>query len=186
MLTPSAPFRSRSVTRIDYGPLRSEGFEIASSPDLKEVTTLARRTLDPTSSPLAALAVQISRSRQAMGLTQIELGKLVGYSNAYISNVEGAKQPPSLRFVELVDEALEAGGSILLLYWSWKGGSLIPGFPEYATKEREAIGIRFFATGLVPGVLQHPDYSAAYEAAIVRRGDATRDQADERLRLLDE
>lgn len=59
-----------------------------------------------------------------------------------------------------------------------------PGIPEYATKEREAICIRFFATGLVPGVLQHQDYSAAYEAAIVRRGEATRAQADERLRVL--
>ncbi|MFD5085188.1 DUF5753 domain-containing protein [Kitasatospora sp. NPDC058406] len=79
---------------------------------------------------------------------------------------------------------MAAGGALELLWWSWKNGALIPGFPEYTAKEREAIGIRFFATGLVPGVLQHQDYSAAYEAAIVRRGEATPAQAEERLSLL--
>ncbi len=122
--------------------------------------------------------------REARGLTQVELGTLVRYSSVYISNVETAKQAPSLKFVQRADEALAAGGALELLWWSWKNGALIPGFPEYATKEREAICIRFFATGLVPGVLQHHDYSAAYEAAIVRRGEATRAQADERLRVL--
>ncbi|MDY0815680.1 helix-turn-helix transcriptional regulator, partial [Kitasatospora purpeofusca] len=145
---------------------------------------LKRIALDPTSSPLAAFAVQLRRLREARGLTQVELGTLVRYSSVYISNVETAKQAPSLKFVQRADEALTAGGALELLWWSWKNGALIPGFPEYATKEREAICIRFFATGLVPGVLQHQDYSAAYEAAIVRRGEATRAQADERLRVL--
>ncbi|MFF8773292.1 helix-turn-helix domain-containing protein [Kitasatospora sp. NPDC015120] len=145
---------------------------------------LKRIALDPTSSPLAAFAVQLRRLREARGMTQVELGTQVRYSSVYISNVETAKQAPSLKFVQRADEVLEAGGALELLWWSWKNGALIPGFPEYANKEREAICIRFFATGLVPGVLQHQHYSAAYEAAIVRRGEATRAQADERLRVL--
>ncbi|MFD5435481.1 helix-turn-helix domain-containing protein [Kitasatospora sp. NPDC127067] len=145
---------------------------------------LVRRTLDPTSSPLEALAVQISRSRQAKGLTQIELGKRVGYSNVYISNVERAKQAPSLKFVERVDVALDAGGALTGLWWSWKNGALLPGFSEYLRREREAITARLFDTDMVSGILQHPDYSAAYEAGIVRRGEATREQADGRLSLL--
>ncbi|MFJ8434321.1 helix-turn-helix domain-containing protein [Kitasatospora sp. NPDC094019] len=145
---------------------------------------MKRITLDPTSSPLAAFAVQLRRLREARGLTQVGLGTLVRYSSVYISNVETAKQAPSLKFVQRADEALTAGGALELLWWSWKNGALIPGFPEYATKEREAICIRLFETSMVPGVLQHPDYSSAYEAAIVRRGEATRTQADERLQLL--
>ncbi len=145
---------------------------------------MKRVNLDPTSSPLAAFAVQLRRLREARGLTQVGLGTLVRYSSVYISNVETAKQAPSLKFVQRADEALATGGALELLWWSWKNGALIPGFPEYTTKEREAICIRLFETGMVPGVFQHPDYSAAYEAAIVRRGEATRTQADERLQLL--
>ncbi|MFG2908700.1 Scr1 family TA system antitoxin-like transcriptional regulator [Kitasatospora sp. NPDC048286] len=143
-----------------------------------------RRTLDPTSSPLAALVVHLRASRDAKGLTQVGLGKLVGYSNVYISNVETGKQAPSLNFVRLCDAALETNGSLELLWWSWKNGSLIPGFPEFAAKEREALAIRLFELDMVPGILQHLDYSAAYESAPVRRGEATQEQADERLKLL--
>ncbi|MBD0674979.1 hypothetical protein BU198_30815 [Streptomyces sp. CBMA156] len=143
-----------------------------------------RRTLDPTSSPLAALVVHIRTSRDVKGLTQAELGKLVGYSNVYISNVETGKQAPSLNFVKLCEAALGTDGSLELLWWSWKNGSLIPGFPEFAAKEREALAIRLFEIDMVPGILQHSDYSAAYESAPVRRGEATQEQADERLRLL--
>ncbi|WP_316529316.1 helix-turn-helix domain-containing protein [Kitasatospora brasiliensis] len=145
---------------------------------------MALRKLDPTSSPLEALAVQISRARLAKGLTQIELGKRIGYTNVYISNVERAKQAPSLKFVERVDAALDAGGALTGLWWSWKNGVLLPGFSEYLRKEREAITARLFDTDMVSGILQHPDYSAAYEAGIVRRGEATREQADRRLGLL--
>ncbi|MFJ9775854.1 helix-turn-helix domain-containing protein [Kitasatospora sp. NPDC101157] len=145
---------------------------------------MVRRTLDPTSSPLEALAVQISRARQAKGLTQIELGQRVGYSNVYISNVERAKQAPSLKFVERVDAAVDAGGALTGLWWSWKNGALLPGFSEYLRREREAITARLFDTDMVSGILQHPSYSAAYEAGIVRRGEATREQADGRLGLL--
>ncbi|MEV7025535.1 DUF5753 domain-containing protein [Kitasatospora sp. NPDC093558] len=61
---------------------------------------------------------------------------------------------------------------------------MIPGFSEYAAKEREALAIRLFEVDMVPGILQYSDYSAAYESAPVRRGEATQEQADERLRLL--
>ncbi|MFF0293136.1 helix-turn-helix transcriptional regulator [Kitasatospora sp. NPDC004614] len=131
-----------------------------------------------------AFAVQLARSRVAMGLTQVGLGGKVQYSNVYISNVEGAKQAPSLKFVERVDDALQTNGTLLLLYWSWKSGSLLPGFSEYLRREREAIGSRIFDIDMVSGILQEPEYSAAYEGAIVRRGEATREQADERLALL--
>ncbi|GAA1969766.1 helix-turn-helix domain-containing protein [Kitasatospora viridis] len=143
-----------------------------------------RRELDPTSSPLAALAVQLRRLREAKGLTQVEFGRLVRYSNVYISNVETGKQAPSLKFALRADAVLEANGSLELLWWSWKNSALIPGFAEYAPKEREAIAVRLFETDMVPGLLQHPEYAAAYESAPVRRGEATEAEAEDRLRLL--
>ncbi|GAA2134805.1 helix-turn-helix transcriptional regulator [Kitasatospora kazusensis] len=102
----------------------------------------------------------------------------------YISNVETAKQAPSLKFVTLADQHLGTDGALTLLWWSWKNGALIPGFAEYTPKERKAIAIRLFETDMVPGILQHPEYGSAYESAIVRRGEATKAQAEERLSLL--
>ncbi|MGX4737086.1 helix-turn-helix domain-containing protein [Kitasatospora griseola] len=128
--------------------------------------------------------MQLTRSRELRRMTQVDLGKAVQYSNVYISNVEGAKQGPSLKFAELVDHALDAGGTLLLLYWSWKSGALLPGFSEYLRREREAIGMRIFDNDVVSGLFQHPAYSAAYEAAAVRRGESSPEQVEQRLTLL--
>ncbi|MFJ1704412.1 helix-turn-helix domain-containing protein [Kitasatospora sp. NPDC088346] len=143
-----------------------------------------RRTLDPTSSPLAALAVQLRRSREAAGLTQVGLGLLVGYSNTYISNTETAKEPPSLTFVQRADDHLNTGGSLELLWWSWKNGSLIPGFPEYVAHEANATALRIFQPRIIPGLLQTAEYATAMELANVRRGKINQSQADARVRFL--
>ncbi|MGK4580942.1 helix-turn-helix domain-containing protein [Kitasatospora sp. HPMI-4] len=143
-----------------------------------------RRTLDPTSSPLAALAVQLRRSREAKGLTQVDLGLLVRYSNTYISNTETAKEPPSLTFVQRADQHLNTGGSLELLWWSWKNGALIPGFPEYTAQETNAAAVRLFQTRVVPGLLQIREYATAWESGNVQRGKVTQEQADSRVQFL--
>lgn len=117
-------------------------------------------------------------------MTQVGLGRLVRYSNAYISNVETAKEPPSLRFVQQADDHLHTGGSLELLWWSWKNGALIPGFPEFAAEEAKARAMRLFELDVVPGLLQTAEYASAYESAPVRRGDATQQQADKRVSFL--
>ncbi len=143
-----------------------------------------RRTLDPTSSPLAALAVQLRRSREAKGLTQVALGLLVGYSNTYISNTETAKEPPSLTFVQRADHHLGTGGSLELLWWSWKNGALIPGFPEYTAQEANAVAVRLFEARIIPGLLQTREYAAAWESGNVQRGKVSQEQADGRVNFL--
>ncbi|MER5862229.1 helix-turn-helix transcriptional regulator [Kitasatospora sp. NPDC002040] len=142
------------------------------------------KQLDPTSSPLAALAVHLRRSRVARALTQVELGKLIQYSSVYISTVETAKQPPSLKFVSLADAALGAQGTLELLWWSWKNGALIPGFADYTPREAEALVIRLVDFRLIPGPLQTLEHAAAWEAGNVRRGSATPTQADARVATL--
>jgi transcriptional regulator with XRE-family HTH domain len=117
-------------------------------------------------------------------MTQVDLGKLVGYSNTYISNTETAKSPPSLRFVQRVDDHLKTGGSLELLWWSWRNGALIPGFPEYTAQEANATAVRMFQTRIVPGLLQVAEYAAAWESGNVQRGKVTQDQADSRVQFL--
>ncbi|MDH6705782.1 transcriptional regulator with XRE-family HTH domain [Kitasatospora sp. MAA19] len=143
-----------------------------------------RKDLDPTSSPYAALGIQLRRSREARNLTQTELGEAISYSGAYISSVERGIRPPSRRFVEVVDAYLATGGTLALMLDQLEHSILIEGFPEYAEKEAEATAVRLFQIGVVSGLLQTADYATAYEQAFVRRGAVTQQQADERTRFL--
>ncbi|MFJ9605987.1 helix-turn-helix domain-containing protein [Kitasatospora sp. NPDC101176] len=143
-----------------------------------------RKDLDPTSSPYAALGIQLRRSREARGLTQTELGEAIAYSGAYISSIERGVRPPSRRLVEVVDEYLTTGGTLALMLDQLEHSILIEGFPEYAEREAEATALRLFQIGVISGLLQTVDYATAYEQAFVRRGSVTQQQADERTRFL--
>lgn len=143
-----------------------------------------RRTLDPSSSPLAALGVQLRRSREARGLTQVGLGALIKYSGAYISSVERAKRPPSFKFICKADAALKTGGTLELMWRQLEHSALIEGFPEYTGKEAEATTIRVVEFRVIPGLLQTLEYAQAWESGNVRRGSATQAQADERVKVL--
>ena len=143
-----------------------------------------RKDLDPTSSPHAALGVQLRRSREAQGLTQTGLGDVIRYSGAYISSVERGARPPSRRFVEAADDALTTGGTLELMLDQLEHSVLMEGFPEYASQEAEAVAIRLFELGVIAGLLQTEDYATAYESAPIKRGTATQQQADERVRFL--
>lgn len=62
--------------------------------------------------------------------------------------------------------------------------ALIEGFPEYVTHEARAVELRLYEVGVVPGLLQTPEYASALEADAVRREAITPEQADERVRLV--
>ncbi|MFI2610118.1 Scr1 family TA system antitoxin-like transcriptional regulator [Kitasatospora sp. NPDC018619] len=142
-----------------------------------------RKELDPDSSPTAKFGVLLRQAREARGWTQEHLGGLAGYSAVHISAVETGRKPPTGRFAKRVDGAFETDR--FEREWRQVGQRILfEGFDQYAAKEREAVAIRIFELDMVPGILQHPDYSAVYEMAPVRRGEATQDQANERLKVL--
>ncbi|WP_380286301.1 DUF5753 domain-containing protein [Kitasatospora purpeofusca] len=58
------------------------------------------------------------------------------------------------------------------------------GLPEYVVQEAKAVTIRLFHLGLITGLLQTQEYAAAYELASVRRGAATSQQAEARVKFL--
>ncbi|HEX7149731.1 MAG TPA: helix-turn-helix transcriptional regulator [Actinomycetota bacterium] len=74
-------------------------------------------TLDPTVSSAVCLGAILRRLRTLEGLTQVGLGRRVGYGGSYISAVERAAVRPSHELVERCDEALQADG-VLLMLWS--------------------------------------------------------------------
>jgi transcriptional regulator with XRE-family HTH domain len=140
-----------------------------------------RKELDPTSSPKAAFGVQLRRSREARGVTQRALGRMINYSGTYVSYIEHAEREPTLKFAVLCGEALETGGTLQLMWWNLKHTALIEGFPKYAAQEAKAAEIRTFEPALVPGLFQIPEYATALAAAAVKRGAITQAQADERV-----
>jgi transcriptional regulator with XRE-family HTH domain len=141
-----------------------------------------RRDLDPTSSPQAAFGVQLRRSREARGMTQRALGRLINYSGTYVSYVERAERDPTRKFAMSADRELQTGGTLELMWWQCRyGQALIEGFPQFAAHEAEALEIRLFEVWLVPGLLQTRSYASALESALAKRGTITQAQADERL-----
>ncbi|MFD0277491.1 helix-turn-helix domain-containing protein [Kitasatospora sp. NPDC127111] len=144
-----------------------------------------RKQLDPTSGPWAPFGVQLRRSREAMRLTQAQLARKVGFDPSYVSYAElASREPPSEKFARRADEALETGGTLLLMWLQNKHSALLEGFPEYAGYEARASEIRIFEAGVVPGLFQTEAYATALALADVRRGTITRKQADERVTFL--
>lgn len=64
--------------------------------------------------------------------------------------------------------------------------ALLEGFPEYVTHEARAAEIRLYEVGVMPGILQTPQYATALNARVVERGAITPEQADERNSLVAE
>lgn len=145
---------------------------------------MRRTTLDPSSSPAAAFGVQLRRSREAKGLTQEALGRLIGFSDAWVSCVERAVRSPTHDFAQVADHHLATGGTLELMWWTLKHTALIEGFPEYAALESKATTVRLFELGVIPGLLQTREYATIIAAADVKRANITSEQAEERVSFL--
>lgn len=62
--------------------------------------------------------------------------------------------------------------------------AVIEGFSGYITYEARAAEIRLYEVGVIPGLLQTPEYAATLEADAVRRESITPEQAEERVELV--
>ncbi|MGW1180566.1 DUF5753 domain-containing protein [Streptomyces drozdowiczii] len=65
-------------------------------------------------------------------------------------------------------------------------GSLLEGFPQYVGYEGRAVELRLYEIGIVPGLLQTPEYARALADSAVQRGAIAQEQADERVSFLAE
>ncbi|MFE3719999.1 helix-turn-helix domain-containing protein [Streptomyces cyaneofuscatus] len=147
------------------------------------------KELNPDSSPRAAFGARIRRYRVDRGWSQDMLAPKIGYSSQHISAVETVRKPPTLRFARNSDQAFGTTGtadSFEREYAELRNGSLLEGFPEYVGYEGRAVEIRLFEVGLIPGLLQTPDYARAVAYGDVERGSITYEQADERVAFLEQ
>ncbi|MCX4677241.1 helix-turn-helix transcriptional regulator [Streptomyces sp. NBC_01433] len=146
-----------------------------------------RKELNPEAGPLAAFGARMRRFREARGWTQDHFATLVGCTGRHISALETARKSPTLPFSRKVDLALGTLNTADSFEREWREirhGSLLEGFPEYLVHEGRAVEIRLFESGLIPGLLQTPEYAQALEVSNVKRGSITAEQAEERVTSL--
>ncbi|MFF8418005.1 helix-turn-helix domain-containing protein [Streptomyces sp. NPDC015680] len=148
-----------------------------------------RKELDPESSPEAAFGARIRRLREERGWKQEELAERMGYSGTHISAVETGRKMPTLRFSRSADQIFgtgETADTFERQYREIRHGSLLEGFPQYVGHEGRAVEIRLYEIGIIPGLLQTPEYARVLADSALRRGAIVPDQAAERVSFLAE
>ncbi|MFG2608863.1 helix-turn-helix domain-containing protein [Streptomyces anulatus] len=144
-----------------------------------------RKQLDP-EDPDVSFGLQLRQARDARGWTQDELAGRMGCSGTHISAVETGRRSPTPRFARSVDRALGTGDKFSRMVQAMKDLTLLEGFPEYVRYEGRAVEIRLYEVGIIPGLLQTPEYARVLADSAVRRGAITPEQADERVAFLAE
>jgi hypothetical protein len=106
------------------------------------------------------------------------------YSSSHISAVETGRKMPTLRFARSADRTLGTGDMFERKFREITHGILLEGFSEYVGYEARAVEVRLFEIGIIPGLLQTPEYARTLAESAVKRGSITPEQADERVTYL--
>ncbi|AXI73878.1 helix-turn-helix protein [Streptomyces cavourensis] len=142
-----------------------------------------RKQLDP-ENPDISFGFQLRQARDARGWTQDELAARMGCSGTHVSAVETGRRSPTPRFARSADRALGTGEKFSRMVQAMKDLTMLEGFPEYVVHESRAVEIRLYEVGIIPGLLQTPEYARVLADSAVRRGAITPEQADERVAFL--
>ncbi|MFX4293016.1 helix-turn-helix domain-containing protein [Streptomyces bohaiensis] len=147
------------------------------------------KELSPDSSPQAAFGANLRRLREERGWKQEELGRRMGYSGTHISAVETDRKMPTLRLARSADQAFGIEQSPDTFERQWREiqhGTLLEGFGEFVRHEGRAAEIRLYEVGVMPGLLQTPEYAQVLANSAMERGAISADQAAERVALVAE
>jgi len=123
-------------------------------------------TLDPGASPLDYYGFELRRYREAAGLTQRELGKIVNYTGSLIGQIETARKLPTQAFSDAVDAALGTGGLLSRMLNLVLRSQLPSWFQQVAELQARAIEILSFETHMIHGLLQTEEYARAVLGAM--------------------
>ncbi|WEH40059.1 helix-turn-helix transcriptional regulator [Streptomyces sp. AM 2-1-1] len=145
-----------------------------------------RKELNPEASASAAFGERLRRLRDERGWTQDELAQRAGYSGAHISAVETDRKSPTLPFAHRIDKSFGTGDLFQRMCRAVRQTALLEGFPEFVRYESQAAEIRLYEVGVVPGLLQTPEYATVLADGAVKRGMITAQQARERVSLVAE
>ncbi|MFD3698974.1 helix-turn-helix domain-containing protein [Streptomyces sp. NPDC058646] len=146
-----------------------------------------RKELNPERGPQAAFGARLRSLREEQSWTQETLGGRLGYSSTHVSAVETGRKVPTLRFSRSADEVFGTGQGERSFEREWREirhGVLLEGFPEFLAYESRAVEIRLYEVGVIPGLLQTPEYATVVTESTVKRGAITADQASERIAVI--
>ncbi|MCO8301529.1 helix-turn-helix transcriptional regulator [Streptomyces sp. RKCA744] len=104
---------------------------------------------------------QVKLFREQAGLTQAELGALVGYSADQVASVECGRRIPKPELVDKADEVLGAGGVLGAMKEELAHARYPAFFRDAARLEAVAAEVQIYAHLAVPGLLQTEDYARA-------------------------
>ncbi|MFD3941665.1 Scr1 family TA system antitoxin-like transcriptional regulator [Streptomyces sp. NPDC058579] len=102
--------------------------------------------------------------REAAGLTQDRLARLIHCDRSQVARVEAAKRVPTDTFAKACDEALGTGGVLPRLWGriNWYPQVEHPDwFERRAEMDAKAVILREYQVHIVPGLLQTPEYAHA-------------------------
>ncbi|PZG11342.1 DNA-binding protein [Micromonospora craterilacus] len=109
---------------------------------------------------LGFLGDQLRRARQARGINQEELGKLINYSSSSVA-VETGQKPLSHDYLARCDKVLETNGLFVGLLELIRLHAAPDWFRPWEEIEREAVSLRWCDPTVVPGLLQTEAYARA-------------------------
>lgn len=115
---------------------------------------------------LETFADELRAQREAAGLTQEQLAKLMGYSTSVVAKLETCRTVPSRTHAEQADEALKAPGTFVRLRKAMGNGAYEPWVRAFLEMEERATVLRSWEPLVVPGLLQ----TEAYARALIRGG----------------
>lgn len=116
---------------------------------------------EPSSGFLRCFGRQMKLLREAAGLTQTELGAIVGYGEAQIAAVEQGRRIPKPAMVDAVDAAVGGGGVLMAMKGEVERARYPSFFREFVHLEAEAVELHAYDAQVVNGLLQSEEYARA-------------------------
>jgi transcriptional regulator with XRE-family HTH domain len=106
-----------------------------------------------------AFAAELRAQREAAGLTQAQLAKLMGYSESVIAKLETCRTIPSPQHAVQADGALRTPGTFRRLRQTMLNGSYESWVRGFLDMEERATVLRNWESLVVPGLLQTEAYA---------------------------
>ncbi|MFJ2947135.1 helix-turn-helix domain-containing protein [Streptomyces sp. NPDC087226] len=104
---------------------------------------------------------QMKLCRIRAGLERAEVGARTGYSPSTITSYELGRRIPPSRFIDVVDDLLDAGGLLKEMKEEVARAQYPAFFRDAARLETEAVELWVYGTHAVPGLLQTEEYMRA-------------------------
>ncbi|MFJ8939804.1 helix-turn-helix domain-containing protein [Streptomyces sp. NPDC102365] len=133
----------------DAAPDEIAGAEVCGSPEAGS------------SGILRVFGRQLKRFRLRAGCERAEFGARTGYSPSTIAAYEQGRRVPPPRFIDLADEALDAGGVLQEMKEEVARAQYPAFFRDAARLEAEAEGLLAYDAQVFNGLLQTEDYARA-------------------------